>query len=302
MGAALTYSMPPPEPHEGVFIVIGDSRSGFGNEDFEMTENIINDAIDYTLVNYGVIDGIIMTGDYVNSGKNDDEWILWYEANENAFDYPVYPNIGNHDDERLSCNLLEPLGEIGDFFCYFFKYPTTNYYQVFQKPDWYFVDIGPIHLVSISSNFEGELLDIWQWVWLSDDLLFQNTKKWTFVNFHAPAYASYTWFQEGHGSDENMQDKYVPLLHLAGVDLVINGHNHWYERLEDDEGLTHVTVGGGGAPLLPVSLLPNDRHEFSIENKFGYGYAILLVDNETMSMEAIRYDSHDKMDYFEIIK
>ena len=34
-----------------------------------------------------------------------------------------------------------------------------------------------------------------------------------------------------------------------GVDLVLNGHDHFYERSIDDNGVMYVIAGGGGAPL-----------------------------------------------------
>src|SRR5210317_1271788 len=84
-------------------IVLGDSRSDFGNENFQKTEEIIHDAVAYTENNYDDLRGIVMTGDYVNSGRNSDEWEMWNAANEMAFAYPVYPCLGNHHDEATDC-------------------------------------------------------------------------------------------------------------------------------------------------------------------------------------------------------
>ena len=71
-------------------IVLGDSRSGSGNESFQRTSEIINDAIEYTEKNYDELIGIIMTGDYVGRRKNVDEWEKWREAAEKVFKYPVF--------------------------------------------------------------------------------------------------------------------------------------------------------------------------------------------------------------------
>ena len=51
---------------------------------------------------------------------------------------------------------------------------------------------------------------------------------------------------------------YLPLFHAAKVDLVMAGHSHIYERFRpiasksgtESWPITHITTGGGGAPLL----------------------------------------------------
>lgn len=71
-----------------------------------------------------------------------------------------------------------------------------------------------------------------------------------------------------HGSDSGIRRDFVPLIDAAGVDLVISGHNHSYERSDPirggratreapsgstvepgTDGTTYVVVGGGGATL-----------------------------------------------------
>ncbi len=99
-----------------------------------MTERIINDAITYTESHY-TLAGIIMTGDYVNNGGNEQQWADFRRANEQAFEYPIYPCPGNHDTGAVS--LL---------------YREWNYYETFTVPRWYSVDIENLHLVFIDSN------------------------------------------------------------------------------------------------------------------------------------------------------
>ena len=53
-----------------------------------------------------------------------------------------------------------------------------------------------------------------------------------------------------HGPDPEQRRLWTPLLRRGGVDLVLQGHNHAYERLVVD-GITYVTTGGGGAQLYP---------------------------------------------------
>ncbi|MBK7852844.1 MAG: T9SS type A sorting domain-containing protein [Bacteroidetes bacterium] len=65
--------------------------------------------------------------------------------------------------------------------------------------------------------------------WLSNDLA-NNTKQWTIVFFHIPPYS-----KGSHDSDTeiemiNMRNNILPLLESYGVDLVMSGHSHVYER------------------------------------------------------------------------
>ena len=68
--------------------------------------------------------------------------------------------------------------------------------------------------------------------------------------FHVPWYSS----NAGHYKEAlRAQEKLEPLLYDAGVDVVLNGHVHAYERSrpvrdwkEDACGAVHLTVGDGG--------------------------------------------------------
>ena len=53
-----------------------------------------------------------------------------------------------------------------------------------------------------------------------------------------------------HPPADAARGAWVPLFRRGGVTLVLQGHNHDYERIAAD-GLTYITTGGGGAPLYP---------------------------------------------------
>lgn len=65
------------------------------------------------------------------------------------------------------------------------------------------------------------------------------------VVVHQPLYTSGL-----HAGSETEQRLWAPLIRRGRVALVLQGHNHMYERLRVD-GVTYVTTGGGGAPLYP---------------------------------------------------
>ncbi len=305
---------------DSTFIVIGDSRSGDFNRNYFLTREIIEDAVSYTSSKYGNLAGIIMTGDFVNSGEDEDEWNNWITANEKALNYPVYPCIGNHDDEHLNCSNLYYPDNTGELPCYLMQYYTTSYYKSFQVLEWYSADINNLHIISISSNFEvynpgaqeGYIQESIQWSWLREDLMI-NDNEWTIAIWHKPAFGSHTFFGKGHGSDMFMRDRYVSVLEQYGCDLVFSGHNHWYERTspilnneENDNGIIHVTTGGGGAPLLPVSFFPFDKvHSgsgkiLSDVNTARYHFCILTVKDDLLKVQAVQYHTHEILDEFEV--
>ena len=45
---------------------------------------------------------------------------------------------------------------------------------------------------------------------------------------------------------------FQPLMAIQGVDLVLAGHEHNYERIRPIDGVTHVITGGGGRGTRPV--------------------------------------------------
>jgi tartrate-resistant acid phosphatase type 5 len=65
------------------------------------------------------------------------------------------------------------------------------------------------------------------------------------VAFHQPARTSGI-----HPPGEAQQRNWEPIMRRHGVSLVLQGHNHLYERIEAN-GITYVTTGGGGAALNP---------------------------------------------------
>ncbi len=290
------------------YIVIGDTRPDVGNEDFQMTESIIKDAIDYVVNNSDEpvnLDGIILTGDYVSKGTDSSQWNKFLAAYKSALFYPIYPCPGNHDDEPDN-----------------FAYYQWNYYKIFNVPRWYSVNIGSVHLISLDSNLAEFnplapyqfFLNYFQQCCLKDDLN-KNEQPFTIVIWHEPAYTSHPASGTGHGSNLLMRYWYVPLCEEFGVDIVLSGHNHWYERTVPilkgtaaDAGIVYLTTGGGGAKLYPVSDDPADKlHDkdgvvLSAVNASAYHFCILSIEDDSLTVQAVEYGTHKILDSFEVNK
>ena len=143
---------------------------------------------------------------------------------------PILPVIGNHEQDG------------------------TNYLKYVHLPGperWYSYDLGPVHVLALDFNYESSTNP--QFAFAQKDLL-RSEAPWKIVMLHYPIFNV-----GGHGTGWG-HTNYLPLFHQARVDLVIAGHSHVYERFRPIAGasgvdgwpITHITTGGGGAPLASV--------------------------------------------------
>jgi hypothetical protein len=72
------------------------------------------------------------------------------------------------------------------------------------------------------------------------------------VVFHQPA-----WSCSTHGSTREVDRWWVPVLERNRVALVLNGHDHNYQRFVSTLGVNYVVTGGGGKNLYPVTRCPS---------------------------------------------
>ena len=79
-----------------------------------------------------------------------------------------------------------------------------------------------------------------------------SAKPWKFIVLHEPGWSA----GGGHGNNTTVQNDIQPLAVQYGVAIVFGGHNHYYARA-NVSGVTHLTMGGGGAPL-PAVRAPRD--------------------------------------------
>lgn len=105
---------------------------------------------------------------------------------------------------------------------------------------WYAERFGPVRVVVVDST---QASNAEQLTWLEDELSTPTDAAWTVVIQHHPPFsAGY------HGSHEPSQQHLVPLYETYDVDLVLSGHDHDYQRIAPQNGVTYV-VSGGAAKL-----------------------------------------------------
>ena len=119
---------------------------------------------------------------------------------------------------------------------------TGPYYDIFTLPKqgeaggvpsgteaYYSFDYGAIHFISLESFETNRSPNGAMLTWLQQDLA-ANTQPWVIVFFHHPPYS-----KGSHDSDNEielieMRQHALPILENFGVDLVLAGHSHSYER------------------------------------------------------------------------
>ena len=144
---------------------------------------------------------------------------------------------------------------------------------------YYSFDISQWHIVALNSNLIGGPLEAKQEQWLAADLT-AHPVTCALAFFHHPRFGS-GW----HGSDRRLS-RLVRILYAHGVDVMLSGHDHDYERFapQDPEGradarrgIRAFVVGTGGARLGPFIRI-QDNSEVRIFGEYGVLWMTLEAD------------------------
>ncbi len=210
--------------------VFGDCGNGSANQ-----TNVKNQALSYLGANHP--DAWILLGDNAYSEGTDVQFqALFFDMYKNDIlkNWKLYPAPGNHDYGNTQANS---------------GVRNNDYYKNFTVPTaaeaggvasgteaYYSFDVGNTHFISLDSygKENGNTTRLYdttgaQVVWLKQDLA-ANTKRWTVVYFHHPPYT-----MGSHNSDAEtelllIRQNFIRILERFGVDLVLCGHSHNYER------------------------------------------------------------------------
>ncbi len=133
---------------------------------------------------------------------------------------PVWPTIGNHDAHLappayLSIFTLPNQAQAGGV-----ASGTENYYSF---------DYANIHFVCLDSQLSSRSTIGAMATWLRNDLA-ATAQRWIVVFWHHPPYT-----KGSHDSDTEtqlieMRQNFLPIIEDHGVDLMLSGHSHSYER------------------------------------------------------------------------
>jgi hypothetical protein len=173
----------------------------------------------------------------------------YFDKTWGAFKPKMHPAPGNHET-------YDPAGSMVGYQTYFgsIAYP--------QGKSYYSYDYGNWHFIVLDSNI---LTQSAQLTWLQNDLA-ATSKGCVAAYWHHPLFSS-----GEHGNDPISRQAWQ-LLYDAHADLVLNGHDHHYERFgpqsptaaADPAGMVEVVGGMGGAsPYSIVNVQPNSQKRLS---------------------------------------
>lgn len=201
----------PLEPNSVRFAVIGDSGTG--------------DTFQYDTARQMTkwrgafpFDFVIMLGDNIYHGGTSNHF-------EKRFELPYkplldagvsfYASLGNHDSP-------------GERFYKLFNMNGRRYYT-FKK--------GNVRFFALDSNY----MDPDQLHWLEKELR-ESGEHWKICFFHHPLYSD----GRSHGPDLDLRAVLEPLFDRYGVNVVLSGHDHVYERIKPQQGVNYFVLGNAG--------------------------------------------------------
>lgn len=212
-------------------------------------------------------------------------WDFWTNNSRSARNRPWMPAAGNHENELGN-------GPIG-YRAYqtYFALPAAGGQNDVTRGLWYSFTAGAMRVISLANDdiiyqdggnsyvrgYSGGA----QKAWLEKELVRARADRsidWVVVVMHQVAISTVDQF---NGADLGIRREWVPLFDKYGVDLVVCGHEHHYERshpirgaqanatltpipaatatdvIDTTKGTVHMVIGGGGTSVPSNTLFFN---------------------------------------------
>jgi Bacterial Ig domain/Calcineurin-like phosphoesterase/Purple acid Phosphatase, N-terminal domain len=192
----------------------------------------------------------------------------------------IFPSIGNHDDMTASATPYRTL----------FVLPRDGASATYPNnaERFYSFDYGPVHGIVLDTEaaFQNTSRRQEQIAWLTEDLQTSQDAPWRVAIFHRPPYNS----GSEHGSDLAVRAAFGPLFEQYNVQIVLNGHEHAYERSvpwrestnTSRQAVTYIVTGGGGAGLYPTG-----RSVWTAFSRSAHNYVRAVVSATDVTLEAV---------------
>ncbi|NKB24808.1 MAG: hypothetical protein GKR87_10620 [Kiritimatiellae bacterium] len=299
---------------------LGDSGTGK-----KQARRVFNGMKKYTSKQQRLPDLFIHTGDMAYEDGTDPEFQtkffnVYQEILKNT---PVWLTLGNH--EGHTSDSLKGIGPYYDTFVL----PTQGEAGgiASETEAYYAFDYGRVHFIVLESYAldrtpTGEMAQ-----WLEKDLYHIDTD-WIIAYWHHPPYTKGSYNSDMDRRQTEMRTHIMPILEQGGVDLVLTGHSHIYERsmlingatstptivegviLDDGPGNPYkkskgihphhgtvcVVLGNGGAAMYRIGTMPIMRQTL-VE------YGSLIIDIKGPRLIARMIDRKGKIrDQFGITK
>jgi len=204
-------------------------------------------------------------------------WDFWENNSRSARKRPWMPSAGNHENELGN-------GPIGyQAYQTYFSVPESAGQTDVTRGLWYAFTAGSVRVISIANDdvayqdggnsYVRGYSSGAQKAWLEKELSAARSDHdvdWVIVCMHQVAVSTADKF---NGADLGIREEWVPLFDKYGVDLVVCGHEHHYERshpirgqesnatltpvaaatatdaIDTTKGTVHMVIGGGGTSV-----------------------------------------------------
>jgi predicted phosphodiesterase len=236
-------------PQAMSFAVIGDNGTGNAAQ-YEVARQMLKTHTSQPF------ELVVMVGDNMYGSQQPRDFVDKFEIPYGPLlrmGIPFYAALGNHDE------------------------PDNRHYPKFNMNGhrYYSITRGPARFFFLDTNF----MDPPQLKWI-DSALAEAREAWKIVVFHHPLYSN----GDRHGSNVSLRVVLEPMLVRHGVDVVFSGHDHTYERIKEQKGITHFVVGSSGqlrkGGITPTAIT---AASFADDNAF----LIATIDGAAMTFRAI---------------
>lgn len=229
------FSRTPAAKGDFQFTVWGDSQTGWPTLR-RLLDLMQSDPPDLTV---GV-------GDLVNTGCMREQWLGFFATIQPfAARWPFRLMPGNHDYDGYYDDFVPEL------FRHYARRADEPNYMAWTQQNVRFVAIDPNETFPISIRKGSEQHD---WLLKECDSPSWHAADWRIVFVHQPCFSQGK--PDGYEGDLRIRDLIGPLAEKSGIDFIISGHTHDYERLKvthpDGSFTHHLVVGGAGASLTPA--------------------------------------------------
>ncbi len=229
-----TFTMFPGKIQPFHFCVLGDTRSRH-----DVHQQVVNRIIKEKPL------FVVNTGDLVARGNNITDWEHFFGINKELIrNVPYYTVLGNHEQDSEN-------------YFNFFTLPGNERYYFFTVGDALFIVLdmeGPDYPTPKYLSSEGKEI-FWKEIgkkyfdkekeWLERLLTVNDEAGFIFVFFH-PA-----WYSIKASRVEEAEQRrayWGDIFERHHVQVVLNGHDHYYHHAEHG-GTHYIVTAGGGAPL-----------------------------------------------------
>lgn len=232
------------------FVAFGDCGNNGATGATYQTQTLAQYQNYLTTNGIDAADALLILGDNAYNNGTDAQYTTGFF---NVFggsvlkNHKLFPVPGNHDYDNNTTNQdshsvpyysifdIPKLGEAGGV--------ASN------KEEFYSYDIGNVHFLALDAYGEESNARLYdtlgaQVMWIKNDLAANAfSGKWIIAYWHHPPYT-----KGSHDSDTeteliSMRENFIRILERYGVDMIINGHSHDYERSKLMKGYFKVNAG-----------------------------------------------------------